>query len=77
MPGTPPPQEATPRKPALWQDVHLTWLLVVSLRGIASHLGNSRNTLRKYVALPVAPVNGTPRRAAYMATQDETGGHFP
>ena len=74
---TPPPREASPRKQALWKAVHHARLQGVSLRGIARELGISRNTVRKYVALPAAPVNRTQRRAAYLATQDKTGGHFP
>ena len=74
---TPPPREASPRKQALWKAVHHARLQGVSLRGIARELGISRNTVRKYVALPAAPVNRTLRRAACLATQDKTGGHFP
>ena len=74
---TPPPREASPRKQALWKAVHHARLQGVSLRGIARELGISRNTVRKYVALPAAPVNRTQRRAAYLATLDKTGGHFP
>ena len=74
---TPPPREASPRKQALWKAVHHARLQGVSLRGIARELGISRNTVRKYVDLPAAPVNRTQRRAAYLATQDKTGGHFP
>ena len=73
---TPPPREATPRKQALWKAVHHARLQGVSLRGIARDLGISRNTVRKYVDLPDPPVNRTRRRAAYLANQDETNGHF-
>ena len=73
----PPSREASPRKQALCKAVHHARLQSVSLRGIARELGISRNTVRKYVALPAAPVNRTLRRAAYLATQDKTGGHFP
>ena len=48
-----------------------------SLRGIAKQLGISRNPVRKYVDLPAPPVNRTRRRAAYLAIQDKTNGHFP
>ena len=74
---TPPPREATPRKQALWKAVHHARLQGVSLRGIARELGISRNTVRKYLDLPAPPVNRTARRAAYLAIQDKTNGHFP
>ncbi len=74
---SPPPREATPRKQALWKAVHHARLQGVSLRGIARELGISRNTVRKYLELPAPPINRTARRAAYLATQDKTNGHFP
>ena len=74
---TPPPRQATPRKQALWKAVHHAKLQGVSLRGIARQLGISRNTVRKYVDLPAPPINPSRRRAAYLATQKKTGGHFP
>ena len=74
---TPPPREATPRKRALWKAVHHARLPGVSLRGIAKQLGISRNTVRKYIDLPAPPINRAGRRAAYLATQDKTNGHFP
>ena len=73
----PPPREATPRKQALWKAVHHARLQGVSLRGIARDLGISRNTVRKYIDSPAPPVNRTARRAAYLAAQDKTNGHFP
>ena len=76
-PDTPPPREASPRKQALWKAVHHARLQGVSLRGIARELGISRNTVRKYVNSPAPPVDRTRRRAAYLATQNKTGGHFP
>ena len=76
-PEAPPHREATPRKQALWKAVHHARLQGVSLRGIAKELGISRNTVRKYVDSQAPPGNRTPRRAAYLATQDKTGGHFP
>ena len=75
-PDTPPPREATPRKQALWKAVHHARLQGVSQRGIATQLGISRNTVRKYVDLPVPPINRTRRRAAHLATQEKTNGHF-
>ena len=62
---------------ALWKAVHHARLQGVSLRGIARELGISRNTVRKYVDLPAPPINRTCRRAAHLATQDKTNGHFP
>ena len=76
-PDTAPPREASPRKQALWKAIHHARLQGVSLRGIAKQLGISRNTVRKYVDLPTPPVNRTRRRAAYLAIQDKTNGHFP
>ena len=76
-PDTPPPREASPRKQALWKAIHHAKLQGVSLRGIAREPGISRNTVRKYVARPTPPVNRTRRRAAYLAIQDKTNGHFP
>ena len=75
-PDTAPPREASPRKQALWKAVHHARLQGVSLRGIAKQLGIPE-TVRKYVDLPAPPVNRTRRRAAYMAIQDKTNGHFP
>ena len=60
---TPPPREATPRKQALWKAVHHARLQGVSLRGIATELGISRNTVRKYADSPAPPVFRTPRRS--------------
>ena len=74
---TPPPREATPRQQARWKAVHHARLQGVSPGGIARELGISRNTVRKYVDSQAPPVNRTGRRAAYLATQDKTGGHFP
>jgi len=74
---TPPPREATPRKQALWKAIHHARLQGVYLRGIARDLGISRNTVRKYIDSPAPPVNRTARRAAYLAAQDNTDGHFP
>ena len=74
---TPPPREATPRKQALWKVIHHDRLQGVYLRGIARDLGISRNTVRKYIDSPAPPVNRTARRAAYLAAQDKTNGHFP
>ncbi len=74
---TPPPRQATPRKQALWKAVHHAKLQGLSLRGIAKQLGVSRNTVRKYVDLSAPPINPSRRRAAYLATQDKTNGHFP
>ena len=75
-PDAPPPREASPHKQALWKAVHHARLQGVSLRGIARDLGITRNTVRGYAALPAAPVNRTQRRAANLATQDKTVGHF-
>ena len=74
---TPPPRQATPRKQALWKAVHHAKLQGLSLRGIAKQLGISRNTVRKYVDLSAPPISPSRRRAAYLATQDKTNGHFP
>ena len=70
-------QGGFPAQQALWKAVHHARLQGVSLRGIAKQLGISRNTVRKYVDLPAPPVNRTRRRAAYLAIQDKTNGHFP
>ena len=76
-PYTPPPREATPRKQALWTAVHHAKLQGVPQRGIASQLGISRNTVRKYVDFPAPPINRTPRRSTQSVSQHNSNGHFP